>query len=51
MRSDPKQVLENHCKDDNFLDFITSQDERIDKIYKKLFGIEDISNQWELDLE
>ena len=45
-------------KDDNFLNFITGQEKRIDKIYKRLFDSnsmsakhEDMRSQWELDLE
>ena len=56
--SDQSKFQKITIKDDNLLNFITSQEKRIDKIFKNLLTLtaclkkhEDILNQWELDLE
>ena len=56
--SDQNKFQKTAVKDDNFLNFISSQEKRIDYIYKKLVALsaypkeeEDIWNQWEIDLE
>ena len=56
--SDQSKFQKTAVKDDNFLNFITGQEKRIDKIYKRLFDSnsmsgkhEDMRSQWELDLE
>ena len=43
--SDHSKLLKTALKDDNFLNFITSQEKRTDKIYKKLVDSNSMSEE------
>ena len=43
--SDHSKLLKTALKDDNFLNFITSQEKRTDKIYKELVDSNSMSEE------